>query len=456
MYGPPVDPRQRIAPVEIFDVPEAYLLCIAIGFLISLCAFWKRPGVHARCALFIAGQTLALTAPLAIFLDTWVYGSFPTIDKAGSMAFYLDGVHIRMLTDPMGSITDPAARLIGVHVGHLWITELFDLVLSPVGAFNLQGLLYPALGWYCAWLLFYEVTQNPRTSILFAFPFGMGLHVFRDLNWYTIEKAAVFWLPLFLWALFRAWRDSGRWRWLPGLVLVVSTWMNVYLGMINAFMLGLACLGLWMSNDRYKWRVFRAAGWGVICLLPITLWQWSLMHGGVQLATPEEFLWKRAALDSFTLSPLRWNRLELHRSLNVVALGVAAWGLMRSRWLGIVRLGGMCALGFFFLALGPMITGFEVENPIYMATRAIVPGFWRVAKPEVFFHMTWLLLLGIGAIQAGRSGWTKGATYFWYFLFVLGWLLMVRTHPAYPPMTVPLDTPLASDWADKVFRSKGP
>ena len=44
--------------------------------------------------------------------DTWVYGSYPTIDKAGSMVFYLDGVHLRMLTDPAASLQDlPHASL---------------------------------------------------------------------------------------------------------------------------------------------------------------------------------------------------------------------------------------------------------------------------------------------------------------------------------------------------------
>ena len=82
------------------------------------------------------------------------------IDKAGSLLFYLDGVHQRMLLHPWLSPGDPAARLIGVHVGHLWITEIFDLVYSPVGAFNAQALLYPALAWYGAWLLLRDLSQR--------------------------------------------------------------------------------------------------------------------------------------------------------------------------------------------------------------------------------------------------------------------------------------------------------
>jgi len=228
--------------------------------------------------------------------------------------------------------------------------------------------------------------------------------------------------------------------------------MNVYLGMMNAFMLAIVIVGLTMSRDQHRKQLVQAGVFAGVALMPLAAWQWALMHGGAQLATPEQFLWERAALDSFTLSPFRWNRLEIHRSLNVVGLGLALLGLVRSRWVGIVRLSSMAALVFFLLSLGPIVTGLGIENPVYMAARAVVPGFWRVAKPEVFFHMTWLLLLGIGAVYVHRTGWSKRTTALWYLLFVLGWLLMVRTHPAYPPMTTPRDTPLAADWADRVFQ----
>ena len=449
MYGPPADPRQRLAPVEIFDVPEIYLLCGALGLALSMVALWRTPHVRVRAALFILGQTILLTAPLATYLDTWMYGSYPTIDKAGSMVFYQDGIHLRMLADPIGSLQDPAARLIGVHIGHLWVTAAFDLFLSPMGAFNLQALLYPALGWYCAFLLFHEVTRAARVSVLMAFPFGMGLHVFRDLNWYTIEKAAIFWIPLFLWTCYRAWRDGGRWRWWPGAILVLTTWMNVYLGMLNAMMLALIMGALWMSRDHQSRRFLATSVFAAACIGPLAVWQWLLMHNGPQLATPEEFLWSRAALDSFTLDPLRWNRLEVHRSLNVIALGTATWGLIRSRWVGVVRLSSMAALFFFLLSLGPMVLG--VENPMYMAARAVIPGFWRIAKPEVFFHMSWALLLGVAAIQASRSGWNRQLTAWLYGLFVLAWLVMVRTHPAYPPMTEFKASKLSNDWENRVF-----
>jgi hypothetical protein len=405
-----------------------------------------------RAALFILGQTIILTAPLFALIDTYVYGSFPTIDKAGSLAFYLDGVHIRMLAHPLQSLVDPAARLIGVHVGHLWVTQAFDLILTPVGAFNAQGLLYPALGWWAAYLLFREVTGRERASVLMGFPFGMGLHTFRDLNWYTIEKAAVFWLPLYLWASYRAWRRGGSWIWLAGGIYALLSWMNLYLGLVAAALMATASLCTLAARTTGTRRVIAVLVLSAVLVSPLAIWQWALLQGNLTLGSPERFLFERAALDGFSLSPLRWNRLEIHRALNLVALALAGWGLIAGRKDGRVRLAAICGAVLFLLSIGPFLWGHGVENPLYWFARAVVPGFWRVAKPEVFFHGTWLLLLGVAAIQLARSNASGRALGVLYALFVLAWLVMVRTHPAYPPMTLPTKTQLAPNWADRVFQ----
>ena len=439
MYGPPPDPRQVIAPVEVFDVPEAYALCFAVGLALSALALWRRPPQAMRAALFISGQTIALTAPLFAFADTYIYGSFPTIDKVGSSLFYLDGVHVRMLLHPIQSLTDPGARLIGVHIGHLWVTEFFDLFLSSFGAFNIQGLLSPALGWWCAWLLFREITSDARGAILLGFPFGMGLHIFRDLNWYTIEKGAVFWLPLFAWCLVRAWKGHRRFVGWSALIFVLMSWMNLYLGLVGGVLAGLALMATWVARDEGRIYLTRAVLASALAVSPLVLWQWLLIQGDMTVGSPERFLYERAALDSFTLSPLRWNRLELHRALNLIALGLAVWGFVVQRRDGRVRFAVVAGLVLWCISLGPLLWQGTLANPVYMLVRAIVPGFWRVAKPEVFFHGTWMLVLGVAALQLARAQWSRRTLSFVYALFVLAWLLMVRTHPAYPPMTQPIE-----------------
>ena len=465
VYGPPADPREIPAPVEVLDAPEAYLGCLLVGLALTALAAWRRPPVSLRALVFILGQTIILTMPLAWYLDRYVYGAFPTIDKEGSLLFYLDGVHVRMLLHPWLSTGDPAASLIGVHTGHLWVTQLFDLVLSPMGAFNAQALLYPALAWWAAWLLLRDLCGHSRTAMVLAFAWGMGLHLFRDLNWYTIEKAAVFWLALYCWALYRAWeREGGRWPLLSAVLYLLMSWNNLYLGLVGAAVgamaLAATLLTAWRERaDPLTARLAaaRVRNVGLACaasavlVSPLALLQWTLLHGGPSLGDPERFLWERAALDSFTLAPFRWNRLEVWRALNMVVVGLALFGSWRHRREGRVQFAVVAGGLLFLLSLGPQVLP-GVENPLYMATRAVVPGFWRMAKPETFFHATWLFMCGVAAVHLRRVDPEPRTLGSLYVVFVFFWVLMVRTHPVYPEMTMPTDDPLAPDWQERVFR----
>ena len=176
------------------------------------------------------------------------------------------------------------------------------------------------------------------------------------------------------------------------------------------------------------------------------------MSGGEQLATPEQFLWQRAALDTFTLSPLKWNRLEAHRALNLIAIALAAMGTVKLRSERPVQLAVAIAAVFFVFSLGPeLITG-GPRNPLYMAAWHIVPGFWRLAKPETFFHVSWMLILAIAAIQLARLKASSRTVFALYALFIVGWLLMVRTHPVYPTMTKPIEVKLDPSATQRAFQ----
>ena len=436
MYGPPADSRQQLAPVEVFDTPEAYITCCIVGLILSVVA-WRthRLSLGLRAALFIFGQTVLLTAPLAVFLDTFVYGSFPTVDKAASIAFFVEGAHWRIMQHPVDAIHDPAAILMGVDVGHLWVGELLHTFLTPLGAFNAQALLYPALSWWCAWLLFHELKVQPRVALLMAFPFGMGLHVFRDLNWYTVEKSALFWIPLLLTGLLR-WK-CGRAHWWIAPVLFASAWTGLYLGLINFGLVLLGCGAMSWTHPRRIRSSIRLVCVCFLTLMPLVSWQWMVAENGVPSSLDHGSIWHRETLDSVTLFPFRWDRLEWHRALNVIAFGIGLYGMHRQRKLAIVRFIGVVGLVYFSLSLGPHIGGFELDNPLFLAARETIPGFWRIGNPEVFFHVTWLSLLAVGAIQIQAWDWSRRTTGFMYGVFIVGWLLMVRTHPAYPPMTMP-------------------
>lgn len=423
MYGPPPDPQQIVTPTGLLDAPWAWVVCVVVGVLIAWFAGPRRP------LAWITGVVLALTAPAGAFLLTDVWGAFPTIDKAGSLLFYGDGVAWRFW-----HADDPAIRLIGVHVGHLWVTAAFDLLVAPFAAFNLQAMLNLILSWYCARLLFVELCDDEDVSLLLAFPFGMGLHLFRDIQWYTIEKSGVYWIPLYAWALVRARRDP-RFIAVAAVVYAATFFYNVYFGVLCA---GIGALAL-LSRDK---RVFAAVAASALAALPFVWLQGRMIQGEGTLGTPELFLTQRAPLDVFTLWPPMWNRLEAWRALNVVALLLAALGVLqrKNRWL--LGFAGV----FFVLALGP------AHNPVYRALFEVVPGFWRIAKPETFFHVTWLALLAIGARRFADRRPSRRALYGWGLLFALGWVVSVRTHPVYPGFSEPIPMELSKDWQRRVPR----
>ncbi len=435
MYGPPPHPDQVSLALGLDQAPGAWLACLGIGLLITALALLQRQPAALRAWWFCLGQTVVLTAPLAAVLDRAVYGAFPTIDKSGSLLFYLDGVHRTLTLHPLQAVHEPAARLIGVHVGHLWVTELFDLILSPLGAFNAQGLLHLALGWWAAALLLRELSGRWDSAIGLGFAFGLNLHLFRDLNWYTIEKTAVYCLALYAWALWRCWRDGGRWGWWAAGLFVFMAFQNWYLALAGAA--GTALL-LALTRDS---RVLGHCLATTVAMLPLVALQLALLSGAGTLGDPESYLHERALLDSFSLWPPHWNRLELWRVLDPAAVGLAAWGAWSLRSDPRVRVLLVVGGGLFLLALGPQLLP-GVWNPLYMGVRELVPGFWRVAKPETFFHGTWLLLLAVAALRLeGRKAWWL------YPLVALAWLGLARTHPVYPGFSEPVVQELGGDWA---------
>lgn len=399
MYGPPPDPAQVLAPTGLIDAPGPWAACVFVGIAVMMWATRERP------FLWILGAVIALTTPFTWYLPTYVYGAFPTIDKAGSLFFYGQGVHWRVW-----DATHEAVQLIGVQLGHLWITAAFDLVLEPFSAMNAHVLLNLTLNWMCAYLLFRELGAERDASLLMAFPFALGLHVFRDINWYTIEKSGVWWLPLYAWALLRA--RTGP-LWLAPVVYAGMFFYNAYWGVLGAAMGALALL----SRQR---RIVIAVNLSALAALPIVIQQFRIM-AHASFATEEQFLHERAALDTITLWPPYWNRLEGWRALDMVALAFALGGIRKTwpYWL--------VAIGFAAFALGPV-------SPVYMVLHGLIPGFWRFAKPEVFFEVAWLAILAAAALTLSATDISRRTL---AAIMLAGWIVSVRTHPVYPSFTKP-------------------
>jgi hypothetical protein len=196
------------------------------------------------------------------------------------------------------------------------------------------------------------------------------------------------------------------------------------------------------------------AGACALALLPLVAVQALLLQDAGALADPQRFLWERAALDVLSLWPPRWYHLELWRVLNLPLMLLGAWGLWLHRDRPEARWGAAVVLLLGLLSIGPMLLGARgagVPNPLFMAAWKLIPGFWRIARPEFMFEGAWLVLLASAALTLQR--WRPG----WKVLLVMqiamlaGWAWGVRGHPAYPGFTEPVEVELSEGWQQEVF-----
>ncbi len=406
MYGPPPDPAQVLVAV-----PWGAWALSGIVAVVALLAATRARGVW-QFALATLGGLVGLTMPMLGMAGVAVFGSYPTIDKAGSLHFFREGVHWHLL-----DASDPGVQLIGVHLGHLWVVQALNVGMPDWAAFNVESLLNLWLAWLCVAVWLEHRCGDRRIALLLGIPFALNLHQLRDINWYTVEKTAIFVLPLWSWCV-----GKGK-RFGCFAVGASAMFLNVYMGVL------IAAMGAWwglrgmVRRDRAAMECVAATALG---MLPFGVWQGVLMHGAHAPGSPEQFLTQRAALDVVSLVPWEWNRLEGWRSMSPLVLSLAGlwvWGEAIWRRSGWVISGAVLAT---LIALGP------VGNPLYMVLFDLVPGFWRVAKPEAFFFIPWLLAVTAAAeVLAGArlSHRMVGAL---AACLVVGWLWGVRSHPVYP------------------------
>lgn len=379
--GPPTSPLEVPFPAGWQDQPAAWGATVVVA--LALLWFGRRSAL-----LTAAGGVALLTAPALGLVGRAVWGHYPTIDKAGSLHFYDMGAHWHAF-----DVTAPATQLIGMSMGHLFVTALFDLVLPAFGAMNAQALLNLTLGWWLGACLV-EATGTPRRwALVAAFPLGVGLHALRDINWYTIEKSGLWPLVLYALTLVRA-HQRGR-GWIPAAAAVyfLAFFYNAYWGVLGAAVGAVVLVG---GNRNARLAVLAS----VLGVVPFVLAQLPALNNA-QLPPPEAFA-ERAALDVFApwggegFGP-NWNRIPLLAALDVpvtLAAGVAVvLALREARWStpsSWSRPGlALCAALAAVLACGP-------ATPLWSAF-VHLPGMWRFAKPETFFHLT----IGATCILAG-------------------------------------------------------
>lgn len=422
---PPFDPRQ----VEILPSIEHHMISMIAACIFALLAYRFA---KVRLILGTLAASIALTTPfLGLSLES-VWGAYPTIDKEGSLLFFRDGVHLQLF-----QFEDPAHRLIGFHLGHLWIAQFFAFFVPDYAAFNIQALLNIVLTWYCCTILLEEVGAKRLWAWLLASQLALHAHLFRDIQFYTIEKSALYGIPLFWFFFLRTQKNAPYSALGLALSFFLSSWINLYWGIFEAFL----CCGLLMVHKEQITPTLKKGliGCGLMGI-GIALYQWKLMHAGPSFSPESSFL-ERAALDRFSLWPLSWNRLPWFSSLPPLLVGLIIWkkNALHKRYIGI-------GLLFFLLSLGPYIFD-GLPNPLYMII-ARLPGLWRFAKPEAFFFISFLCLLSVLI----HVRFERRTHYILALLFLIQWIVSVRIQPEYPRFSQHIPSTLPQNWEKRIFR----
>lgn len=153
--------------------------------------------------------------------------------------------------EPLGLTTPMAAFPGRLDIRYIaWVPALLALpfrpFLGPLGAYNVVVLLSPALAALAAWGLFRRVLRaNPWTAAISSLAWAFCPFILGNLANGQTEKASHWLLPLFLWAL-GAFLEGPAWV-LPGLALVLATWMAAFTEPTLTLLLPLAavCQGAW-------------------------------------------------------------------------------------------------------------------------------------------------------------------------------------------------------------------
>ena len=423
---PPFDERQIIYATSFTD----HAITITIALIIAIFALRVRRG---SMFLYTLAACIALTSPLISVSSDAVWGAFPTIDKEGSLLFYREGVHFQL-----GDFSNPAHRLIGFHLGHLWITQLFDFFVGDIGGFNLQALLNITLTWYCTYRLLLLLGAKQWWAWLLASQIGLHLHLFRDIQFYTIEKSAIYPLLMYWEATIRTANGSKKASFMMGLTFFLSSWINLYWGIFCVLLTGPI---LWIHRKKNHRNMINGIGLCIVLGIAIAVYQQLLTVSGPPFAHSVQFT-ERAALDNFSVWPLSWNRLPWYTSISPLIMFGVGWAwrkhVLHTQYIGT-------ALLFFVLSLGPFLMA-DVPNPLYQLLSSL-PALWRFAKPEAFFFLTFIAILTT-LVSINPS---KRSLYLISVLILIQWTAL-RTQNEYPSFfSVPIQTTLPKNWERRVF-----
>ncbi|MCB9791699.1 MAG: hypothetical protein H6741_03140 [Alphaproteobacteria bacterium] len=359
-------------------------------------------------ALGYLALACALTWPLALQLDSALPG-FPNVDALDTLS--LRGLVAQMLLSPSEwphsqGVYYPA----GYPVGQL-TPNLLDHVLGAPFVWALPFPLSDSLWWLlllaanglAAHRLGWQEGGSHGAGLLAGVAFAASEPVLREANLLHAPQALLPWAPLYLAALLRLSRETGRWRdgAMAGLWMGLAGLSYWYLPLFLA--LGSVPLGLTMLRRRAALqRVALAAAVSLLVVAPLLLpllsgWEQLPLADMSQAPAPLEM---RDALEPIPearrfvveqSAPLPWPfaaaPLDRSNRLPWVLLLAAGLVLVTRRPREALPLLGLSALGAVMI-LGPYLKW--GEDPLLWGGQPLsLPCQWLASLHPFFERLTW-------------------------------------------------------------------
>ncbi|MEN8163579.1 MAG: glycosyltransferase family 39 protein [Acidobacteriota bacterium] len=223
--------------------------------------------------------TVALTWPLILHMDTHVVGHLDHPGLQGDLFFQWNigrqmeaGEGLDYLGSPFTRY--PEGQRFRAKVAfslHLALYTFFMVFTDLLTARNLAVLLVLFLNAAAAWRLAWERFRSPVFAMVFALLFAFSPFVYLKLNQGFLQKATLFYLPLFVLFFLRL-LEKHRLRDAVGSAVFFSVGMLVYPpSAVFTSLLGLALLfGTGMQSLRWR-SLVRPLAFFCLCVLPCVL-----------------------------------------------------------------------------------------------------------------------------------------------------------------------------------------
>ncbi|MDD5629576.1 MAG: methyltransferase, partial [Elusimicrobia bacterium] len=340
------------------------------------------PRAVKRALLPLLGFLLvscAVTFPVVLHLGDRVIG-IPNHPNQQADIFFIEtmsaslreGRYIRwFVTDrsnfPVGQTFNPRER----HSLHLYLASLFRSAPQPFGTYNLAMLVFLALNGFAMYLLAREFFASRAVSFASGILFMLNSYTLVKATIGSLQKVALFWLPLYMVFLLRLRRSHGLGDLLAALLFLQLMMLTYPVYACYALIFTAVLMAYDLVRKQRSWTfagqaalligLFFACSVGVDYLLglrgPHPVYQFFLGGGtalhrfwpGGELSPNRHLTFDILHPFNFHLAP----PTDLSMGLSISLCAAALWAAMRST--GLTRFFFACAVLFIVLASGSFV-----------------------------------------------------------------------------------------------------